>query len=76
MAYDGIYERKSQSDKCVEVLMLWIAENGITQFKVKDAKEIAFKAGVKETNFKYALKAMQDTGNIKNGGFGIYDIVS
>ena len=76
LVYDGEYMKQSQADKCVEILEIWIAENKTTQFKTKDAKEIAFKKGVKETNFKHALEIMQNAGLVKKEGFGLYSVIN
>jgi RecA-family ATPase len=75
MSYDGIFEKKTQVEKCVEILLIWITEQGIKKFKSKDAKGIAFKSGIKETNFKYALKLMQER-NIIRGSFGEYEVIN
>jgi len=74
LMYDGEYSRKTQTDKCIEVLTLWITANKINQFKTKEAKEIAFKEGIKESSFKNALTTMCDIGEIVNIGFGIYQV--
>ena len=74
MIYEGEYQKQGPAEKCVELLTIWIAENEIKQFRTKDAKDKAFQAGIKETNFKTALILMQDTGIIENIGFGLYDV--
>jgi len=75
MKHAGSLEMQTQEEKCVEILTLWITKNNITQFRTKDAKEIAFKEGIKERNFNYALRDMQNIGLIKNIGFGLYDVI-
>jgi len=70
--YGGEYEKQSKADKCVEIISIWLAEKQITQFKTGDAKEIAFKNGIKESSFKNALQIMCDIGEIENVGFGMY----
>lgn len=74
LLYDGEFKKQSKSEKCCELLLLWINENDIKQFKTSDAKKIAFKKGVKESSFKYALNEMENKGVIKNVGFGLYNV--
>ena len=74
LSYDGEYEKQTQSGKCSEILLKWFYEKQIEQFKTKDARDIAFKAGIKETNFKWCLKEMQDVGAIEKMEFGIYKV--
>ena len=74
--YSGEYTKQTKSDKCVELLTIWITESKITQFKTADAKKIAFKEGIKESNFKYALDMMQNAGIIRKEGFGLYKIIN
>ena len=76
LKYSGEYTKQTKSDKCVELLTIWITENKISQFKTADAKKVAFKEGIKESNFKYALDMMQNTGIIRKEGFGIYTIIN
>lgn len=76
LKYSGEYIKQTKSDKCVELLTIWITENKITQFKTSDAKKIAFKEGIKESNFKYALDMMQNAGIIRKEGFGLYNIIN
>lgn len=72
--YGGMVEAQTLPEKCAEILTLWFVNETIEQFKTSDAKKIAFKKGVKETNFKYALNLLQDAGIIKNIGFGLYKV--
>lgn len=74
LEYSGEYEKHTQEERCIEILTLWMIENNIKQFKTKDAKEIAFRAGIKETNFKNSLVTMRDIGVIKDVGFGLYEV--
>jgi RecA-family ATPase len=74
MSYEGTYEKQTQAEKCVEVLSIWIAEKGIEQFSTADAKEIAFKQGIRERNFTHALNLLQDSGVIKNTMRGHYEV--
>jgi len=76
MIYEGVFKKHSQADKCVELLSVWIAKTKKSQFKTKEAKEIAFKEGIKETNFKNALNSMQNMGVIENIGFGLYNVLN
>ena len=74
LQYGGEYSKKTKVGICVEILLLWVTKNQITQFSAKQAKEVAFKEGVKESTFKNALIEMQDNGLIENIEFGIYKV--
>ena len=76
LTYQGEFIKQTMADKCVELLTIWIAENDIKQFKTAEAKAIAFKGGIKETNFKMALEELQNIGIITNIGFGLYDVIN
>ena len=75
MKYSGEYSKQTKTSQCSEQLILSITENEIKQFSTKDAKEIAFKKGIKESTFKNALTEMQDVGIIENIGFGMYEVI-
>lgn len=72
MSFSGEFEVQTQTNRCVELLTVWMCQNEITHFKTSDAKKIAFKEGIKETNFKYALNDMENLGLIKREGYGKY----
>jgi hypothetical protein len=72
--YKGEYERSSKIDKCVEILTLWITERGLKEFSTKDAKEVAFRNGIKESTFKNGLLGLQNIGFIESLGFGTYKV--
>lgn len=75
MLYEGEFMKQSKVDKCIEALTIWIAEKELKQFKTKEAKEIAFKGGHKETTFKSALKEMENIGKLESSVFGLYDVL-
>ena len=74
MTYEGEYMKQTQAERCVEILTVWISEKGLKQFTTSEAKEIAFKRGIKDSNFKNALVVMQDAGIIENLLRGIYKV--
>jgi len=74
MTYEGEFKKMSKAERCVEALCLWVEEKYLHQFSTKDAKEIAFKRGFKESTFKNALNEMQDAGLIISSGFGLYEV--
>lgn len=73
MNYEGAFEKQNQTQRCAESLIIWIMKDNITNFKTKEAKEIAFKEGIKETNFKYSLQELESRGIIKKIRHGEYE---
>jgi len=72
--YKGEYIKRNQAEKCAEILTIWFAEKNITNFSTKDAREIAFKQGIRETNLKNALIILQDNGIISKIIKGKYKV--
>ncbi|HJX50256.1 MAG TPA: AAA family ATPase [Candidatus Nanoarchaeia archaeon] len=75
MEYGGEFIKQSKIEKCAELITIWIAENDLKQFKTADAKKIAFKQGIKETNFKNGINLLKETGIIIDIGFGIWEVI-
>lgn len=72
----GDYSPQTQVMKCAEKLILWIIKDGIEEFTTSQAKEIAFKEGIKETNFKNALVELQTRGMITKIQQGRFKVIS
>lgn len=72
----GEYTPQTWDNKCAEVLMLWIVKEGISTFKTLEAKDIAFKNGVKKQNFFNGLQVLVDTGIVNKEGHGTYRVIS
>jgi len=69
---EGEYEVRTKDQKCAEILSLWRINNGITEFKTKEAQEVAFKEGIRKQNFHNGLQLMIDNGILKKEGWGKY----
>lgn len=70
----GEYEKQSKDQTAAQIITDWIINNRVKTFQTKDVKEIAFKNGIKETNFKYALQNLQDDGIINKIFKGSYEV--
>jgi len=75
MLYGGDFKELTQVGRCVEILSVWVAEQGIKTFTSKQAQEVAFKRGVKKNNFFGALDDMINLGIIKKVLRGTYEVV-
>lgn len=71
---DGEYIPQNKDEKCAELLILWIMREKVESFKTAEAEQIAFKEGVKKTNFKYALLNLQERGIIDKPEKGHYKV--
>jgi RecA-family ATPase len=74
LEYVGEFQKVTKTDKAVDNLIVWLYEKGIEQFTTKQAKEVAFKKGIKESTFKYALNQLLDAGIIESLQFGVYKV--
>lgn len=74
--YEGEQKKETQIEKCIENLMIWFTQDNIKRFRTHNAKEIAFRKGIKETNFKNALVEMTDRGIIKKTYHGLYEVIN
>lgn len=68
------YEVMTKEKKCAEVITMWIYKNQLTTFKVSEAKEEAFRAGVKKNNFFNGLELLENTGLIEKIERGEYKV--
>lgn len=74
LKYEGEFIPKSSAQRCAELLILWFSKNRIKHFKTKEAEEIAFRSGIKERNFAYGIKELQDRGIIEKTTKGEFDV--
>lgn len=72
----GDYEQQTREQRCVELLTLWIIKNNLKEFLTGEAKEIAFKEGVKKNNFFNGLQILINNGLIQKESHGKYKIIS
>jgi RecA-family ATPase len=70
----GEFIPQSNAERCAEMLILWLTTEKIKHFKTKEAKDMAFKKGVKETNFKISMENLQERGLIERTTKGEYDV--
>ena len=75
MNYEGIYQKQSKSDRCIELILSWIAKERIHNFSTGQAREICLKGGYKESAIKNALNDLQSTGTIERKEFGTYTVI-
>lgn len=73
---EGEFEIKTKDQRCAEILTMWIIKEEIKQFKTEEAREIAFKEGIRKQNFFRGLQLMVDKGFLQRGGRGEYLIIS
>lgn len=66
---------QGKDEKSAEQILLWIVKERKEQFKTKDAKDYAFRLGIKETNFKNSLNILQSKGVIEKKAKGVYEVI-
>jgi len=72
----GEFKIQSVDERSAELILIWIADKKVKQFKTNDAKDIAFAGGIKKTNFFNSLELLENLGKIRKVGRGMYDIIT
>lgn len=73
--YSGEYELQTRDQKASEIILKWVVLKGINEFETRDAKQIAFSEGIKETNFKYGLQNLVNRGILNKLSKGRYRVL-
>jgi RecA-family ATPase len=74
MWYEGEFIKKNQAQVCLDAILVWITENNLQKFELKEVKELALTKGFKKNSLFNALLELQNNGLIKNVGRGKYEI--
>lgn len=73
--YEGIYEKRTEDMRASEEIIKWIMRCKIKEFKTSDAWSEMDKTGIGETNFKYGLQNLLNTGVLQKLRRGWYKVV-
>jgi len=74
MTYGGEFKSVTKSEKCVEVLCLWITEKKLHSFTTNDAQKMCNKLNFKVGTFKNALIDMLNANLITKLMKGVYEV--
>ena len=74
MTYGGEFKHSTKSEKCVEIICLWITEKKLHSFTTHEAQQECDKLNFKVGTFKNALVDMQNANLIKKTMKGVYEV--
>lgn len=72
--YEGESLKKNQWQVCLEAILVYITENNLKKFELKELKELSLVKGFKKNSLFNALLELQNQGIIKNVGKGKYEV--
>jgi len=74
--YLGEKQDNSARGRAMVVLLLWFAENRISEFKTGEAQEVCKKKGIKKVNFHAGLRELEKRGEVFKKSHGLYSVPS